>query len=245
MPVDPAADASVTAATTVPSRFRSVEAAAFAGLAHSLLYVAAITLFERAPGPDDDPGVVIDWYLSAANQRAMVTGLNLVVLATIAFVWFVAVIRRRVGERENRFFGTVFLGSALLLSAMWLVGAMANTAPALSAYVYGYAPTVGDIAMWRGASVVTFLVLVVRLQAVFVISATTVIRLAGTFPRVIVYVGYAAGLVLMVSPVPSQVLHWIFPGWVAVVSASALVRRRLTMSTADESGVPGDGDRTR
>lgn len=241
-PVGPPSPAPVTIGDPVPRRFRTVEAAALAGLAHAALYVTAIALFRRAPGPDADVGVITHWYRSSANQRTLLTGLNLIVAATVAFVWFVAVIRRRAGERENRFFGTVFLGSALILAAMWLVGAMVNTAPALTAYVYGYEPDVGDIAMWRGASVATLLVLVVRLQAVFVISATTVIRLAGTFPRPIVHLGYATGLVLMLTPFPSEVLYLVFPIWVAVVSASALVTQRLAGSVVDEPDLASDGD---
>jgi hypothetical protein len=41
--------------------------------------------------------------------------------AGIAFLWFVGVLRDRLGELEDRFFATVFLGSALLYLAM-LVG---------------------------------------------------------------------------------------------------------------------------
>jgi hypothetical protein len=241
-PAGPATPAGGATDRMVPARFRSVEAAALAGLAHAVLFVAAIALFRRAPGPDADPAVITEWYGSSANQRATVVGLNLLVFATIAFLWFVAVIRRRVGERENRFFGTVFLGSALLLAAMWLVGAMAAAVPALSAYVYGYQPTLQDVALWRGAAVVTFLVLVARLQAVFILSTTTVIRLAGSFPRPIVGIGYATAFVLLVVPLPSELLHWVFPGWVAVVSASAFIRRRRAGSVVEEAGAPGDRD---
>jgi hypothetical protein len=201
-----------------------VEAAAVAGLLHAVLYVVAISMMARAPTPVVGRPVDADWYLQTGNQRLMVTALNLLVLSTIAFLWFVAVIRRRVGEREERFFGTVFLSSALLLAGLWLVGAMAYTTPAFSAYTFGYTPSGDDIAMWHGAAVATLLVLVARLQAVFVISATTVVRLAGTFPRWVVLVGYATGLFLMFVPVPNALLHWVFPGWVALISTVALVR---------------------
>jgi hypothetical protein len=38
--------------------------------------------------------------------------------AGIAFLWFIAVMRDRLGELEDRFFTTVFLGSGLLFIAM-------------------------------------------------------------------------------------------------------------------------------
>jgi hypothetical protein len=47
--------------------------------------------------------------------------------AGVAFLWFIAVVRDRVGELEDRFFATVFLGSGLLFIAMMFnVGALAG-----------------------------------------------------------------------------------------------------------------------
>ncbi len=42
--------------------------------------------------------------------------------AGIAFLWFIGVIRDRMGELEDRLFATVFLGSGLLFLAMTFVG---------------------------------------------------------------------------------------------------------------------------
>ena len=47
-----------------------------------------------------------------------VLGLQLVPFAGIAFLWFIGVLRDRLGEREDQFFATVFLGSGLLFLAM-------------------------------------------------------------------------------------------------------------------------------
>jgi hypothetical protein len=43
--------------------------------------------------------------------------------AGIAFLWFIAVVRDRLGELEDRFFVTVFLGSGSLYIAMTLIAA--------------------------------------------------------------------------------------------------------------------------
>ena len=53
----------------------------------------------------------------------MAIALNLVPFAGIAFLWFIGVLRDRIGEREDRFFATVFLGSGLLFVAMIFVAA--------------------------------------------------------------------------------------------------------------------------
>ena len=53
----------------------------------------------------------------------MALALNLVPFAGIAFLWFIGVLRDRLGEREDRFFATVFLGSGLLFLAMLFISA--------------------------------------------------------------------------------------------------------------------------
>ena len=49
--------------------------------------------------------------------------LNLVPFAGIAFLWFMGVVRDRLGSNEDRFFATVFLGSGLLFLAMLFTSA--------------------------------------------------------------------------------------------------------------------------
>ena len=54
----------------------------------------------------------------AANWSTVSLALNLVPFAGIAFLWFIGVVRDRLGQAEDRFFATVFLGSGLLFLAM-------------------------------------------------------------------------------------------------------------------------------
>ena len=70
----------------------------------------------------------------------MLFALGLVPFAGIAFLWFVGVLRDRVGDAEDRFFATVFLGRGLLFVGTLFVAsalaaglvASAETAPAVS-----------------------------------------------------------------------------------------------------------------
>ena len=43
-----------------------------------------------------------------------------------AFLWFMAVLRDRIGQREDRFFATVFMGSGLLFVGLFIAGAAAT-----------------------------------------------------------------------------------------------------------------------
>ena len=209
-----------------PAALRSIEAAALAGLAYATLSLVSTYLLLRAPRATPT-GTDVAWYADAANQRSTALGLNLMAIGTIAFLWFVAVIRRRVGEGENRFFGTVFLGSALLLAGIRMIAGIMLAAPAMSGYLLDVVPDPNSIGLWQAAGLSMATVVGTRLEAVFVISTTTVGRLSEALPRWLIWLGYVAGLVLVIAPLPRTLLIWLFPAWISLVSASLLVTQRL------------------
>lgn len=217
--------------TRVPAALRSVEAAALAGLAYAVLFLASTYLLLRAPNAGAD-ATDVSWHTDVANQRSTAIALNMMAIGMIAFVWFVAVIRRRVGERENRFFGTVFLGSAVLLAGTQMIGFILLATPTMSAYRFGVVPDANDVALWQASGLTLLTVVGTRLEAVFIISTTTVGRLSGALPKRVLWLGYLAGGVLLTMPLSTTLLIWLFPTWVIVVSASMLVRRRLLLADA-------------
>jgi hypothetical protein len=90
-----------------------------------LLTIAAFWLLIVAvPADPRDSG---SWL--SANSNSVALGLNLLLFAGIAFLWFIGALRDRLGDLEDRFFATVFLGSGLLFlgtlfTAAALVGAV-------------------------------------------------------------------------------------------------------------------------
>ncbi|MDX2380891.1 MAG: hypothetical protein QNM02_14160 [Acidimicrobiia bacterium] len=204
---------------------RSIEAAAIAGLLHSVLSLVATGLLLSAPDPGDGDAAIAEWYLDDANQRRMILGVNLLTMSAIMFVWFVAVVRRRVGSRENRFFGTVFFGSGLLVTASWLVVGVLYAAPAVAAWTFDVAPDAGTVAMSQAGGLTMASLVTTRLEAVFIVSTTTVGRLSEAFPRWLVLAGYVVGLTLLLVPVPNVFLTWVFPIWVGITSAMLFIRR--------------------
>ncbi|HEV2239744.1 MAG TPA: hypothetical protein VGR98_01765, partial [Streptosporangiaceae bacterium] len=100
---------------------RTPRAAAVAGIVFSLLLIFMLVVLRiSTPG---DPGAAGTW-LSDSGRRALVAvALNLVPFAGIAFLWFIGVVRDRIGRHEDRFFATVFLGSGLLFVGMLFVAA--------------------------------------------------------------------------------------------------------------------------
>lgn len=78
-------------------------------------------MFIRVSIPADPTADSAAWLES--NLKLVSFALNLVLYAGIAFLWFIGVIRDRLGEQEDRLFATVFLGSGLLFLALTFVGA--------------------------------------------------------------------------------------------------------------------------
>jgi hypothetical protein len=59
---------------------------------------------------------------SGASLATVAIVPELVPFAGIAFLWFMGVVRNRIGQYEDRFFSTVFLRSGLLFVATLFVG---------------------------------------------------------------------------------------------------------------------------
>ena len=98
-------------------QLRAPWAAAVAGLLFAALFTAALLLLRSQAliGASDDELVRI--FASGQDLPGVIGGLYLAPFAGIMFLWFVAVIRDQVGDREDRFFATVFLGSGLIFVA--------------------------------------------------------------------------------------------------------------------------------
>src|SRR6186997_54429 len=89
------------------SRLTTPRAASIAGILFSLLYMAVIILIRSAV--PEKPEELGDWL--STGWKTVTLALNLLPFAGIAFLWFIGVVRDRLGEHEDRFFATVFLGS--------------------------------------------------------------------------------------------------------------------------------------
>src|SRR3954462_10317485 len=79
-----------------------------------LLGTSLVLLRLSVPSRPQDAGL---WLSDPARLRSVRWVLNLVPFAGVAFLWFIGVVRERIGAFEDRFFSTVFLGSGLLFLA--------------------------------------------------------------------------------------------------------------------------------
>jgi hypothetical protein len=216
---------------------RSLEAAAVAGGVYAVLAVVALSLLSRYPSLDQTEDEITAWFDDSANQSSLILGLNLVAVSSIAFLWFVAVIRRRLGDLEDRFFGTVFFGSAIVYVAIWLVGGAVLVGPAVGTTTLD-SGSVSEASASLAGGVGAGLLLVVapRVQAVFVLTTSTLIRRSRVLPSWLAVVGYVIAAGMFVFPLVMEPVGLAFPTWVFVVSIVIFLYRPTgTRDSATES----------
>src|SRR5438874_6333639 len=102
--------------TLTRQAIRTPRAAAVAGIIFAVLITISLVLIRLAI-PEELSGTNTAAWLQG-NTTTLTLALTLVPFAGIAFLWFIGVVRDRMGALEDQFFSTVFFGSGLLFLAM-------------------------------------------------------------------------------------------------------------------------------
>jgi hypothetical protein len=223
--------------TLTRQAIRTPRAAAVAGIIFSVLFTISMVLIRLAL-PEDLRATNIATWLQG-NTTTISIALTLVPFAGIAFLWFVGVVRSRLGDMEDQFFSTVFFGSGLLFLAMMFASA-AIAGGMLGSYAIEADTLVksGVITFGRAIMYTITNVYGVRMAGVFMVSLATIWIRTHVMPRVFVYLTYALALVLLVSGNLTLWLVLVFPAWVFVISAYILIIS-LRGGRAEAEGVVG------
>jgi|tagenome__1003787_1003787.scaffolds.fasta_scaffold20700022_2 hypothetical protein len=200
---------------------RTPRAAGVAGVAFSLLLGLVILLFKLSVPSDGAASGA--WLTDPDRRRTLTTALTLVPFAGIAFLWFMGVVRDRIGDREDRFFATVFLGSGLLFVAMLFAGAAVNGAVVESYRGTAQNAVGGDLLVTERHIAQQLLnVYALRMAAVFVLSTTSIGYRTGVLPRWLGIFGLIVAATLLVSAASFPWVNLAFPLWTLVLSIHIL-----------------------
>lgn len=208
------------------ARIRQPASAAIAGIIFALILLAVMLLLRNAVpigGPDAGR-----WATPGGRRQDVAAALGLIPFAGIAFLWFIGVIRSQVGASEDRFVGTVFLGSGLLFVAMMFVAAAALTA-VLVAVDSGVEVSAEATSLASAFASSLLGLFGARMAAVFIATVATVGRRAGALPRWLVLSGYAVAVLLLVTPPLPSSLQYLFPVWILVLSGYLLTGRHTAV----------------
>jgi hypothetical protein len=217
--------------TAARQALKTPRAAAIAGIVFAVLLSVSLVLIRLALIASADQRVAGAWVTNSVHRNMVVIALNLIPYAGIAFLWFIGVVRDRMGQHEDRFFASVFLGSGLLFVAMLFAGAA--VAGGTIAALTNASGSLSNGA-WQLNREVTHSLLTIyamRMAAVFTISTATLALRIAILPRWIALLGYACAIVLLFTAGFVPWTELLFPCWVLVVSLYILVaslRAQLT-----------------
>ena len=204
------------------SPLRTPRAAAVAGIIFSALLTAALVLLRvSVPTHPAVPGL---WLTDPHRRADVAIALNLVPFAGIAFLWFIGVLRDRIGEREDRFFATVFLGSGLLFVGMMFVAAAVGGG--VIAVASSGSLGAGTLGLGRNVTSILLNIYAMRMAAVFTLTTVTITRRAAIVPRWLTVAGLVTGVVLLVGVGISAWVELIFPAWILALSVEVLAAGR-------------------
>ena len=198
---------------------KAPRAGAIAGIVFSILLIISVVLI-RLSIPDNprDPGT---WLSQSVKSISL--ALDLLPFAGIAFLWFMGVLRDRMGEQEDRFLATVFLGSGLLFLAIIFVSS-AVTGGFMMAYeaIPGKLMDSGTYAFARTLAYELVNIYGLRMAGVFMVSTCTLALRIGIFPRWMAFLGYVLALFLLLSIGRFGWAPLVFPAWTLMISVYVL-----------------------
>ncbi len=198
-------------------RLTTPHSAALAGVVFAVLSGTSILLTGDVP---HDPLSGTEW-VSRGESRVRIA-LVLTPFAGIAFLWFLGVLRDRLGDLEDRFFATVFYGSGLLFLAMYFLAMAIAGGLVASATAY----TEDVIRFGQAVMGQTITMFALKMAGTFMISLGTMWLRTGLMPRWLAVLTYLVAGVLLVVVSHNRFVVLVFPAWVLLVSLVHLRRAR-------------------
>lgn len=208
-------------AALVRQKLTTPRAASVAGIIFSLLLITSLVLI-RLSVPSNPTQIGI-WLRD--SEKSVNLALNFVPFSGIAFLWFIGVVRDRLGDYEDRLFATVFLGSGLLFLAM-LFSSAAVAGGTISIYGMYSLDKLIESGIYQFGHAVTYEIMniyAMKMAGVFMISTCSLALRTGILPRWMAYLGFALAILLLLSIgfIPSVSL--VFPLWVLLISVYMLI----------------------
>lgn len=195
---------------------RTPRAAAIAGILFALLYGASYTLIQLSI-----PAISLEGQGMLEDQMNSITlGLSFLPFAGIAFLWFMGVIRERMGAMEDQFYSTLFLGSGLLYIGLTFTAAAVGGG-LLTAHAIDPELMTNSDSFLLARSITNRITTIyaIRMAGMFMIVLGTIWVRTQIMPRWLALITFASAAVLLISVGFSHWVILLFPAWVLLISA--------------------------
>ena len=203
-------------------RLTTPRTAAIAGILFGLLFSTSLVLM-RAAIPEE---INSDTSWVAAGSSRINLALGMMPFAGIAYLWFIGVVRDKLGEFEDKFFSTVFFGSSLVfLGLVFIAMAIAGAILSTHQMISKEAPDYSVIYFGRALILHISSVYALRMAGVTMISLGAIWMRTGLMPRWLAVVTFSLALVLLLVVSFNPWFTLVYPAWVTLISLYILYMR--------------------
>jgi hypothetical protein len=191
------------------------------GIAFAVLFLAALAMLARTPGVHATDADLATFYASGDQRWTLLSGLYVLPLAAVAFLWFVAALRQWV-EMSSRtidhLLATVQMlsGVAFITLAFAAAGAITVVANGVELANLPVDPTIArQFPLYSRTLLIIF---GMRMAAIFVTTTAKLGHEAQLFPRWFAIGSYGVAAALFLSATLNVWLVVVFPLWVLVLN---------------------------
>ena len=207
-------------------RFASIEAAAFAGIVCAVGWSVSFRGLLAGPSISASAAEVAQHYATPNAGLDALVLLQLATLSTLGFVWFIGVVRSRLGESAPVLTDTVFVGAGILVAGLIFAGFAALAAPAVVVEAGGKLPDPGEVSITRAIAVTLLAIFAPRVATLVMFSTASLGRVTHALPRWLVILTYVVGAIDFLNVTISEPTIYLFPAWIALVSLVVLIRAK-------------------
>jgi hypothetical protein len=191
------------------------------GIAFAVLFLVGLWMLGHTPGPQSTDQELVTFYASGAQRRIVLSGLYVLPLAAVAFLWFVAALRQWVeisSRKIDNLLATVQMLSGVGFITLAFAAAGAATIVASSVEL-GNLPVDPFAARQFPLYSRTLLIIFgMRMAAIFVTTTAKLGHEAQLLPRWFVFGSYGVAAALFLVATLNVWLVVVFPVWVLVLN---------------------------
>ncbi|MCC2627635.1 MAG: hypothetical protein K0S14_1285 [Thermomicrobiales bacterium] len=191
------------------------------GIAFAVLFLAGLVMVARIPGVHATDADLATFYASGERRLIVFSGLYVLPLAAVAFLWFVAALRQWV-EMSSRTIDHLLVtvqmlsGVAFITLAFASAGAITIVANGIELASLPVDPTVArQFPLYSRTLLIIF---GMRMAALFVTTTAKLGHEAQLFPRWFVFGSYGVAAALFLAATLNVWLVVVFPLWVLVLN---------------------------
>ena len=210
-----------TAPNDYLARHRAARLTSVLGIAFAVLFLVGLGMLARTPGPRSTDQELVAFYASGAQRGLVLSGLYVLPLAAVAFLWFIAALRQWVemsSRKIDHLLATVQMLSGVGFITLAFAAAGAATIVASSVELADL-PVDPDVARQFPLYSRTLLIIFgMRMAAIFVTTTAKLGHEAQLLPRWFVFGSYGVAAALFLVATLSVWLVVVFPLWVLVLN---------------------------